>query len=72
MLHFVSGFVSLAVLAISIAAVIATIKAEMASIRRVLGSAFPEAARPPAYKARFRMVRKAEFRPVRPMRARAA
>jgi len=72
MLHFVSGAVSVAILAISIAAVVATIRAEMASIRRVLGSAFPEPARPPAYKARCRVVRKAEFRLVKPMRARAA
>jgi len=72
MLHLVSGALFVAILAISIVAVIATTRAEMASIRRVLGSAFPEATKPPAYKARFRVVRKAEFRLVQPMRARAA
>ena len=72
MLHILSGAMFVSILMISVGAIVATVRAEMASIRRVLGMASAVDHTPPAYRPRARVVRRAEFRPAQPLQARAA
>lgn len=78
MLHILSGALFVSILAISIGVIVATIRAEIASIRRVLGIASAATAAPVApvapiaYRPRVRVIKRAEFHPTQALQVRAA